>query len=964
MRRSWRCWLATNGSAAGPRAPPIPRAPASRPAVCSRPVPPSSSTTTPTDLPRGEGGSSPTAVDGDFDREREADDGRGALERGETVGRYVILERVGAGGMGVVHTAYDRDLDRRVAIKLLHTKRGPDHTKGQARLLREAQAMARLAHPNVVTVHEVGTYQGRLFVAMEFVEGQTLGQWRREQARPWREVVAVLLQAGRGLAAAHHQGLVHRDFKPENVLVGRDGRARVVDFGLARSVHEARLESSAEIEQLIGDSTSIQLTATGALAGTPAYMAPEQFRGHAPDARSDQFAFCITLWEALYGERPFTGETRAQLAMAVCKGQLREPPPRDVPTFLRRALRRGLSLRQEDRFASMDALLDAVDRDPGRTRRRVLVAGVAAAAIAALSAAAARWSGGTADPCTGGPTRMATAWDDGRRDAVRQAFGRVDAPFAATSRDTVERELDDYAERWLHGYRDACEATHVRHEQSSERLDRRMACLDQRLAALAATTELLAEADREAVTRSIAVITALPVLDECTRADHMMAGFAVPTDPAVAQELEGLRARLARASAQGLTGHAPAGLAAARQVEQRAAELDYPPLRAEAAFAVGELAAMAGDDDEALAKLHAAVDEAVASGHDEVLVKAATKLVSMIGVALSRYEEAERWGRLAEAAVRRRGRDMDDTITLERALCMMLADKGDPAAALPHCRDALELSIVRHGPDHAITGLAYRGLGNAHYMAADYAAAERAYQRSTALLVASHGLDHPEHPALLNSLAAVCYSQGRGTACVEPFEQTVAAAIRSYGPEHPVVADFTNNLAVVLQDLGRLDEAEVHARRSLALRRARFGDGHPGVGAAQRVLAKIAQRRGDLPTAREHADQAVAVMRATRGDEHPDVLEALEVRAGILLEAQDVDAGLRDVDEVLRLAEALARPARERAALRLDFARALARLRPDRARELAARAERDAAGDPFAQDIASFRAELGEATSP
>jgi tetratricopeptide (TPR) repeat protein len=492
-----------------------------------------------------------------------------------------------------------------------------------------------------------------------------------------------------------------------------------------------------------------------------------------------------------------------------------------------------------------------------------------------------------------------------------------------------------------------------------------MACYQHRLASLAATTELLAQADREAIARSIGAVTALPALEECDSADRLMAGFAPPRDPAVAEEVEALRARLARASAQGNTGRANEGLAEARAVTDRAAAIDWPPLRAEAALVVGQLAANAGDDETALASMHAAIDEAVASHHDEVLVKAATDLVSFVGVNLSRYEEAERWGRLAEAAVTRRGRDMNDVIELARTRCMMLADKGEPKAALPHCQEALDLSIVVHGPTHSSTGVAHRGVGNAHYIAGDFAAAEADYRRATELFLASHGLDHPEYPALLNALAAVCYSQDRGEACVEPFEQAVAAAVRSFGPEPPAVADFTNNLAVVLQGLGRLDEAESHARRSLELRRARFGDGHPGVGAAHRVLAKIAQARGDLPTAREHADQAVQVLRATRGEQHPDVLEALEVRAGILLQAGAVDAGVRDVEEALRLVETLERPARERATLRLGFARALASHRPERARELATQAEAEAAGDSvLVREITTFRTGLGSPSTP
>ncbi len=223
-----------------------------------------------------------------------------ALERGAAVGRYVILDRIGAGGMGVVYAAYDPELDRRVALKLLRTDRFA--APGHLRLLREAKALARLTHPNVVAVHDAGTFGDQVFVAMELVEGETLRQWLEAGARSWREVLDRLLAAGRGLAAAHAAGLVHRDFKPENVLLGRDGRVRVVDFGLAKALADAAEEPAAPDS---GGELASPLTEWGAVLGTPAYMAPEQIRGIAADARSDQFSFCVALYEALYGERPF-----------------------------------------------------------------------------------------------------------------------------------------------------------------------------------------------------------------------------------------------------------------------------------------------------------------------------------------------------------------------------------------------------------------------------------------------------------------------------------------------------------------------------------------------------------------------------------------------------------------------------------------------------------------------------------
>ncbi|MCA9708469.1 MAG: tetratricopeptide repeat protein, partial [Myxococcales bacterium] len=599
----------------------------------------------------------------------------------------------------------------------------------------------------------------------------------------------------------------------------------------------------------------------------------------------------------------------------------------------------------------------------------VLVAGMAAATLATLSAVAARWSGPADAPCTAGQERLAEAWGDSQREAIEQAFARVDAEFAATSRQTVQQELDGYAAAWLEGYRDACEATHVRHEQSTELLDRRMACLEQRRSALRATAELLAQADRDAIAHSIRAATSLPPVGECARTDRLTAGFAAPPDPDDAERAEHLRAQLAHAHALGTTGQAQAGLAEALGVQEQARALGYAPLRAEAALAVGILAYTGGRHEDSLPALHHAIDEAIAARHDEVLVSAATRLVSEIGVGLSRYDEAERWGRLALAAVERRGQDPDDAIDLHRTLCMMRADKGAPREALPDCERALELSIARFGPEHSTTGMAHRALGNAHYAAGDYAAAERDYQRATALFLASHGHDHPEYPALLNSLAAVCYSQRPGPACVDLFVQTLDVAVRSYGPEHPAVADFTNNLAIVLFEEGRIDEAETHARRSLELRRAAFGDGHPGVGAAHRVLAMVAQARHDDPSALDHANRAVSILRATRGAAHPDVLESLRVRADIHLDAQRIDEALLDLQEALRLVDQLERPASQRAEVRFSLARTLTDHRPgqaERARALAAEAEALAAGTPLAAQIAQWRAEPRDdaATSP
>ncbi len=296
-------------------------------------------------------------------------DVRVRVEKGALIGRYIVISRLGAGAMGVVYAAFDPQLDRKVAIKLLKTRHG-DLGMAQVRLQREAQSLAKLDHPNVVSVFDVGIHEGQLFVAMEFVDGQTLGAWMRESdsPRPWQEVLEVFIAAGRGLAAAHAVGMIHRDFKPDNVMLGKDARVRVMDFGIARSGSDTDLgaheESLSDVRKPIG-----KVTTTGAMMGTPAYMSLEQFESSEPDPRSDQFGFCVALYEALYGERPFAGATLSALILALQEGRIKPAPENvRVPNWLRQVISRGLSRDPTARFPTMDDLLGALRADP--TRRR------------------------------------------------------------------------------------------------------------------------------------------------------------------------------------------------------------------------------------------------------------------------------------------------------------------------------------------------------------------------------------------------------------------------------------------------------------------------------------------------------------------------------------------------------------------------------------------------------------------
>lgn len=287
------------------------------------------------------------------------------LNAGTHLGRYRIRNAVGEGAMGIVYLAEDPQLNRSVAIKILRAQ----NDLASARLMREAQALARISHPNVIVVHEVGTVDDHVFMAMEFVDGSSLTAWLASATRPTGAILETFVQAGRGLAVAHAADLVHRDFKPDNVLVGRDGRVRVVDFGLAREdMTMSDTVSSSDTSALgIANSPLTSLTQTGAFIGTPAYMAPEQYEGKRADARTDQFGYAIALFEALYGARPFRATSIDELSRAVRLGVIHVPPvSRVVPRHIEKALVRALSVEPTARFPSMDAFLTELTAAPAK----------------------------------------------------------------------------------------------------------------------------------------------------------------------------------------------------------------------------------------------------------------------------------------------------------------------------------------------------------------------------------------------------------------------------------------------------------------------------------------------------------------------------------------------------------------------------------------------------------------------
>jgi predicted Ser/Thr protein kinase len=347
-----------------------------------------------------------------------------ALERlsdGDEIARFRVKRVLGEGGMGLVYLAEDPHLGRHVAVKLLRPLPGSRGEEHQRRLLREAQVLARVAHKNLVTVYEVGVHHDVVFVAMEYVRGRTLDAWLKQKERGWAEILRAFIDAGRGLMAVHEAGLVHRDFKPGNVMVADDGRVLILDFGLARPTvsergapHPDTPNPADEDVRPADDTLGQDLTRAGGILGTPAYMAPEQHLAIPADARADQFSFCVALYEALYGERPFRGRDEIDLMESVLRGLPKLPPARgDLPIEVRRAIGRGMAVDREARFPDMNELLAVLSAAVGTAKpeRRNGVIAVAAVALVVFTAGVTwRLAGGGAD-------------DDGRTESDGAATG-------------------------------------------------------------------------------------------------------------------------------------------------------------------------------------------------------------------------------------------------------------------------------------------------------------------------------------------------------------------------------------------------------------------------------------------------------------------------------------------------------------------------------------------------------------
>ena len=777
----------------------------------------------------------------------QTDAGRPAAQG--SIGRYQLGERLGVGGVGTVCRAFDPVLKREVAIKRLNTR---GSAVDRARMVREARAMAQLSHPHVARVFDVGIDDdGDVFIAMELVEGSDLKRWLRARARPWRDVLAVFVDAGRGLEAAHVAGMVHRDFKPANVLLSRAGEVRVTDFGIARPTSEGASESnSADLSALSSSVSGAQTyTATGLVLGTPAYMAPEHLYGGEVDARADQFAFCVSLWEALWGERPFSADSYRELAESKAAGAVRAPRDRGrVPASIETALRTGLRTDPSQRFAAMDDLLQALQRARGSTARRasrMAMAGVVLVGVGAL------WA-----PRAGAPTCEQTAraanaaYSPTARAGVMAAFGEIDLPYAATSRERVDEVLGAYAAELLDARLAACAAPASTNAEDDGRTD----CLESRSRALRATVATLSSVDAETLGRAVPLAQALPAVADCldrTAVDETR----TPNDAALASAVGLARERLAHGVALHRAGRFAAADTVLSEMVDRANALGYGPLQSQARAAAAAVELSLGRIEAATADGQVAYSLATEHELDATAVRDAVTMAKLEATADPGAAGVDRWLAYAGAAARRHGRD-DLQARVDLATAEVGNERGDSAAA----RTAAEAALAWSGAGDTASKSQMRRralneLGLACARGADFDCAQTSLERSIRIHEEELGIDHPELATLHNNYATLMVRLGRLEDGRRHFEEAIALTGRAHGARHAAVGTVTGNYAVLLGNLGQTDDALEVLDRADVITALHYGPEHPR-------RWEALEQRGSILSWGGRYDEALAVLEA------------------------------------------------------------------------------------------------------
>lgn len=887
------------------------------------------------------------------------------------IGRYRVVDTIGEGGMGTVYKGLDEKLDRHVALKRLKTVEAT--ASQRERIIREARALGKLAHPNIVAIFEIAEHEDALFFAMEYVPGPTLREWARDHEPAWREVVEHYLQAGRALAAAHAAGLVHRDFKPQNAIVGDDGRVRVLDFGLVSAAgHIDEQTSTAPVGE--GD-----LTETGAVLGTPAYIAPEQLRPGRVDHRADQFSFCVSLYEALYGERPFAALPGLDPVAGIRQGHT------NGPRRLRATLERGIALKPENRFETMEALLQAL-QNVLRHRTRILVASgavlVGGLGIAAANAAQPRWCEEDVSP--------GRTWDAARRAEVEAAVVAPALSPTSTARTYALERLDEWAAEWSRAHKEACLDTFVRGAQSTARLDEQRDCLEAQRRRVQGLTQVLVErgpAARDA-------LDGIPTPAGCASATEaeLAATVALEREGEVVQRLAEARANLAagdrktaRLQLNGLQDRVDASGSELLQLEVRRLLVELEVSSSGVAENLAEWRALARDAQ------RARFDSLEA----DILTGLAEHAIGNLG-----REDVER-ALLDDlvAALDRAGRPDDDRYDVVFVLdCRALWNYGRAHEAV----EKLDKRLVRvHSPPLRLRLSAE--LGSALQASGNLARAAVVFEETAELASALLGTGSPQHVRLVVNLAIVQTELGEGKRAAESFrmargmyeslqtpsplplarlslsEASLAVSQGEFERAARLLDDVTTAFERLLGDrsvelaaahdargvvgyyMGDHRAALRSYRKALQIYRATLGDTAPEVATLRSNIGESQLQTGQLSRALENFEDALPILRTS--DQGPYLLAALKGYGLALLLSRQRDAAIEAFEEGLELSRG-SRRSLEAAGLQLGLAFALRKTDPKRARTLEASAEATYSELAAEDELGSIRKLLEPVTRP
>lgn len=810
---------------------------------------------------------------------------RGRLFGGSTshIGRYKLLGHLGSGGMGTVFRAKDDALGRFVAIKVV---RAHGRTRDAA-LLREARAMAALSHPNIVEVFEVGTADCGLFIAMEVVDGLPVSTWLRRSSNPER-LLQVMAQAGQALAHAHAHDVAHGDFKPAHVIVDDACRVTVLDFGLAHRVTD-------------------DLRSEDAGAGTPAFMAPERLGGGPPTPAADQFAFCATLFELLFGYHPFgDGRTRT-VRVAIRNGSLRAPPRWRVAPRVRRAILRGLEGDPAKRFGSMDALLVAL-QPRSRALQPIVFASVAVAIGLGVTLGSAR-----ADPraaCVDRASEVTERWTSARPE-IEAALDRTGSSLARDTWTRVDRLGSDYAGALSNASEASC--------TPETDADTRWLCLAKLRSGFDEACSLLSGADDATVAKAVDILQGLEPISSC---DSTRSHADMPASNRA--ELHEVRAKLAEAAVLQTAGRDRDALEVARDASDEAQRLGDGQTIAEADMRIGATLSALGDEEEAVQHFERAFFYAEAHDDSVAAIDAATQLAATLGSALHRRDEAERWAERAEARLLRSGL----TGTLEHAELLrtygeIRRAQGKLDAALEYYRAAEEI-LLQH-PEHLRIGVLY-GIGTTLARSGSHREGLDVLVESHRIATEHYGKSHPTttRPQIAIGLALSMMDDQEGARA--ELEDALRALEAVHGKAHPSLRDVLGKLSIVASRTGQRKDAIRYQERAIEIERAGanpaavaelqvnlvsfyssdeqperaiavgleaattledvLGPRDRAVASAFEAVGMVYARTGDFALATEYVDRALAIYEDALGADHPVVGYALGARA-LLAHQQD-----------------------------------------------------------------------------